>query len=97
MVLPERMFDAFASAATARGSFGVGFRCFLPGASTTPPLRAFFVDTAFAVVLVAAVALVECGAYTNAQDRKGFTPLDRANKMRKREVAAYLGSLSQSK
>ena len=30
---------AFASAAIARESFGVGFRCFLPGASTMPPLR----------------------------------------------------------
>ena len=37
--MPVRAFEAFASAASARKSFGAAFRCFFPGASTTPPLR----------------------------------------------------------
>src|SRR3954468_24121838 len=38
-VCPDRILAGLLSAAIARGSRGIGLRCFLPGASTTPPLR----------------------------------------------------------
>jgi len=41
-------------------------------------------------------ALLEAGASGKARDKKGFTPLDRANNCRRREVAAVLSSRIQT-